>query len=265
MDQEPSPTGVRQGQCLSNFRCSQWIMKLVLCIVIIILSFIWSRIELASQKRSEHRAIVMLFCDIYVLLCMCVCVCVYVHAHEIMIWSSSIKDHSQQPPEVLHRHSNLLLSLWSWESLKIYFESYYYILEINTLLITSFENIFFFSIGCLFVFFNGFLCAANSFKFNQVTFIYFCFCFHYFRGQIQKIVLWFMSRVFCLCFPLRSCLTKNLVLQSLLIYLFLLYFYMILENALIISFTCSHADFPKVFIEETAFSLLHNVTSFVFD
>ena len=61
----------------------------------------------------------MLFCDIfvslYVYVCVCVCVCVY--AHEIMIWSSSIKDHSQQPPEVLHKQSNLLLSLWSWESL----------------------------------------------------------------------------------------------------------------------------------------------------
>ena len=81
MDQEPSPTGVRQGQCLSNFRCSRWMMKLILCIVIIILSFIWRRIEPASQKISEHRAIVMLFCDIFVSLCVCVCVCVHACTH----------------------------------------------------------------------------------------------------------------------------------------------------------------------------------------
>ena len=92
----PAQQGERQGLCLSNFRCSQWIMKLILCLVIIILSFIWSRIELASQKISEHRAIGMLFCDIfflwvYVYMCVCVCVCVHMHAHEIMIWSSSIR------------------------------------------------------------------------------------------------------------------------------------------------------------------------------
>ena len=73
----PAQQGDRQGQCLSNFRCSRWMMKLILYIVIIILSFIWSRIELASQKISEYRAIVMLFCDIFVSLyvhvCMCVC------------------------------------------------------------------------------------------------------------------------------------------------------------------------------------------------
>ena len=72
----PAQQGERQGQYLSNFRCSRWIMKLILYIVIIILSFIWNRIELASQKRSEHRAIVVLFGDIFVLLRVCVCVCV---------------------------------------------------------------------------------------------------------------------------------------------------------------------------------------------
>ena len=60
---------------------------------------------------------------------------------------------------------------------------------------------------------------------------------------------------------------------------------MVLENVLIISFfnilfyfltlqyctgfamyfTCSHADFPTLFIEETIFSLLHIITSFVLD
>ena len=76
----PAQQEERQGQYLSNFRCSRWIMKLILYIVIIILSSIWNRIELASQKRSEHRAIVMLFCDIFVLLCVCVCARAHVRA-----------------------------------------------------------------------------------------------------------------------------------------------------------------------------------------
>ena len=92
----PAQQGERQGQCLSNFRCSRWIMTLILYIVIIILSFIWSRIELASQKRSEHRAIVMLFCDIYVLLCMCVCVCMCMHTkswYEAVLSRTTVNNH----------------------------------------------------------------------------------------------------------------------------------------------------------------------------
>ena len=61
-------------------------------------------------------------------------------------------------------------------------------------------------------------------------------------------------------------LLYDLVLQVFAhLFIFTLFFYMVLENVLIISFTCSHADLPKLFIEETSFSLLHIVTSFVLD
>ena len=44
-----------------------------------------------------------------------------------------------------------------------------------------------------FHFVYGFLFCAKAFKFNQVPFVYFCFYFLYFRRQIQKILLRFMS------------------------------------------------------------------------
>ena len=200
-----------------------------------------------------------------------VCVCVCARAHVRACTQSHDMKQFYQGPQLTATWSLMQEELFAFQPLElgislnllwillVYFGNQYIVDHVIWKYFLLFHRLSF----C--VFFNGFLCAANSFKFNYVTFIYFCFCFHYFRGQIQKIVLWFMSRVFCLCFPLRSCLTKNLVLQSLLIYSFLLYFYMILENVLIISFTCSHADLPKLFIEETSFSLLHIVTSFVFD
>ena len=39
-------------------------------------------------------------------------------------------------------------------------------------------------VGCSFV--SGFLCCAKSSKFNQTSFVYFCFCFSCLRQQIQK-------------------------------------------------------------------------------
>ena len=41
-----------------------------------------------------------------------------------------------------------------------------YILEIKPLSVTSFANIFSHSVGCLFGFFNGFLCCTKAFKFD---------------------------------------------------------------------------------------------------
>ena len=50
--------------------------------------------------------------------------------------------------------------------------SYLYILEINVP-VSSFANIFSYSVGYLFVY--GFLCFAKAFEFNYVPFVYFCF------------------------------------------------------------------------------------------
>ena len=45
-----------------------------------------------------------------------------------------------------------------------------------------------------FHFVYGLFCCAKAFKFNQSPFVYFRFCFHYSRRQIQKILLQFMLR-----------------------------------------------------------------------
>ena len=52
-----------------------------------------------------------------------------------------------------------------------------YILDTNPLLDMSVANISHF-ICCLFSFFNCFLCCAESFYFDVVLTVYFCFCLH---------------------------------------------------------------------------------------
>ena len=47
-----------------------------------------------------------------------------------------------------------------------------YILDFNPLQVTSFTNIFSHSVGCLFIFIDGFLGCAKAFKFNQVKFLF---------------------------------------------------------------------------------------------
>ena len=44
--------------------------------------------------------------------------------------------------------------------------SYLYILEIRLLSVALFAKIFSHSVGCLFIFLNGFLCCAKAFEFN---------------------------------------------------------------------------------------------------
>ena len=61
-----------------------------------------------------------------------------------------------------------------------------YILEINPLSGYFICKYIFLFCGLPFRFVYGFLCCAKAFKFNQAPFVYFCFCFHYFRRQIQK-------------------------------------------------------------------------------
>jgi len=74
--------------------CNEWIRKSILCLVTTILSFIWTRIELASQKISEHRARVILFVKS---LFLCVCVCTRRHMNHDT--NQLYMDHTQQPLE----------------------------------------------------------------------------------------------------------------------------------------------------------------------
>ena len=58
-----------------------------------------------------------------------------------------------------------------------------YILEINPLSIVSFVIIFSLSEGSFHIAYS-FLCCAKAFKFNEVTLVYFCFYFCYFRRWV---------------------------------------------------------------------------------
>ena len=64
--------------------------------------------------------------------------------------------------------------------------SCWYILEINPLSVVSFVIISSHSEGCLFHLAYSFLCYAKAFKFNQITFVYFCFYFHYSRRWVWR-------------------------------------------------------------------------------
>ena len=79
-----------------------------------------------------------------------------------------------------------------------------YILDINPLLVISLANIFFPYSRLSFHFADGFLCCAKVFTFKYISFIYFCFYFPNIRRQIQKILLWIISKKVPLIVPSKS-------------------------------------------------------------
>ena len=72
-----------------------------------------------------------------------------------------------------------------------------YILDSNTLLVSSFEVIFSHSIDCLFVL------LMVSFAVQKLLSLIRSRLFTYFRIQVEKDLAVIDIRVFCLCFPLR--------------------------------------------------------------
>ena len=77
------------------------------------------------------------------------------------------------------------------------------ILEINHLLITSFE------------FFYGFLCWAEALSFNYVCLFYFCFYFHYSKRWIKKDIATTYAKgcsaFFSLCFIVFGLTFRSLI------------------------------------------------------
>ena len=63
-----------------------------------------------------------------------------------------------------------------------------YILEVNLLSVVSFAIIFSHSKGCLFTLLIVFLCCSETFKFNKVPLVSFCFCFRY-RARSEDLAL----------------------------------------------------------------------------
>ena len=72
--------------------------------------------------------------------------------------------------------------------------SCFYVLDINPLLVISFANIFFHSVGCLFflLMVDGLLCCAKTFKLSFICL--FCSYFLYFSKLILRMLLWFISK-----------------------------------------------------------------------
>ena len=90
--------------------------------------------------------------------------------------------------------------------------SYWYILDINSLSVESFANIFSYSVACLFVLWFPFL--VQELLFDQVPSVYFCFYFYYFRRWIQKdIVASLCQKVFCL-FSSKEFILSGLTCKS---------------------------------------------------
>ena len=94
--------------------------------------------------------------------------------------------------------------------------SYLYILEINTLLIALFANIFSFSAGFLFVLFClWFPLLFESFKFNQISFVYFYFYFYYSGRWIKKNIAVIYVKRYSAFFFFRNFMVSGLKFRSL--------------------------------------------------
>ena len=76
-----------------------------------------------------------------------------------------------------------------------------HILDFNPLLIIKSEDTFYLLFRLSSHFVDGFLCCGKVFKFNYVTYVYFCFCLFYLMGHIKnkKNCHDFCQRVFCQC------------------------------------------------------------------
>ena len=101
--------------------------------------------------------------------------------------------------------------IWLFVFLILSCMSCLYILEINTLLVSSFANIFSHSVGCLH-FVCSFLCFAKAFNLIRSPLFIFVFIFITLGDGSKKSCCDMCQRVLCLCFPLRVlyCLVLHL-------------------------------------------------------
>ena len=90
---------------------------------------------------------------------------------------------------------------------------YLYILDIDSLLVIPFANIFSFS-RLSFHFVDTLFCCEKDFKFNLVPFVYFLFLFHCLRRQLQKDIATICVKEYFM-FSSRSCMVSGIKLTSL--------------------------------------------------
>ena len=74
-----------------------------------------------------------------------------------------------------------------------------YILEVNPLLVSSFANVFFQSVGCLFTLFMVSFAVLKLISLIRSHLFIFAFISIALGDWPKKTLVWFMSEVFCLC------------------------------------------------------------------
>ena len=83
------------------------------------------------------------------------------------------------------------------------------------MLVPSLANIFSWSIGCVFHFVCVSFAMQKAFKFNQVPFIYFCFCFHFSGRWIEKKrLLQFISKNVLPMFSSKHFIVSSVTFRS---------------------------------------------------
>ena len=89
-----------------------------------------------------------------------------------------------------------------------------YTFEINSLSVASFAIIFSHSEGSFYLAYSLLHCA-KAFKFNEVLFVYFCFCFHYSKRWVIEDPAVIMSESVLPMFSSRSFIVSGLTFRSL--------------------------------------------------
>ena len=133
-----------------------------------------------------------------------------------------------------------------------------YILEINPLSTDSFANIFSHSEGCLFVLFMVSFAVQKLLSFIRSQLFIFVFISITLGGGSKKVLLWFMSESVLPMFSSRSFIVSGLTFRSLIHFEFI-FVYGVRECS---NFIDLHV-FPSSLIEETVFSPLYILPSFV--
>ena len=135
-----------------------------------------------------------------------------------------------------------------------------YILEINPLLVTSFANIFSHFVGCLFILFVVSFAVQKLLSLIRSHVFIFVFIFLTLGGESKKILLQFTSKSVLSMFSSKSFIVSSLTFRSLVHFEFT-FVYGVREcsNFILLHF------FPAPLIEETLFSPLYTLASFVVD
>jgi len=130
--------------------------------------------------------------------------------------------------------------------------------------ITSFANIFSQSVGFLFISFIVSFAMQKCLHLSRPHVFIFHFISIILGCRSKKISLQFMSECVLPMFSSRSFIVSSLTFRSLIHFEFI-FVYGIKELPNFIFLTCSYPVFPTPLIEETVFSPLYSLASFVVD